>query len=172
MAVRFNLARRKARELLSRAEVTEPPVPVKELARSAGGDIRYEPFRGELSGMRLAQPGGSVIGVNALHPPVRQRFTIAHEIGHLLLHPRDNFHLDKFSPIQFRNQRSSTGEDETEIEANQFAAELLMPEDMVRREVAPLLGRSAEDAIENLARKFQVSVQAMTIRLTTMGLLR
>lgn len=172
MTVRFNLARRKARELLREAGVAEAPIPIEQLAKRAGGEIRYEPFRGELSGMRLAQARGSVIGVNALHARVRQRFTIAHEIGHLLLHPDDRFHLDKSLPIQFRDERSSTGEDEAEVEANQFAAELLMPEDMVRKAVVPWIGRSAEDAIEHLAQTFEVSVQAMTIRLTTLGYLR
>jgi Zn-dependent peptidase ImmA (M78 family) len=172
MAIRFNLARRKARELLKEAGIVEPPIPIEELAKRTKGDIRYEPFRGELSGMRLAQANGSVIGVNALHPRVRQRFTIAHEIGHLLLHPDDAFHLDESLPIQFRDQRSSTGKDETEVEANQFAAELLMPEEMVRRAVVPWIGKSAEDAIEDLAGKFEVSVQAMTIRLTALRFLR
>jgi Zn-dependent peptidase ImmA (M78 family) len=172
MAARFNLSRRKARELLKEAHVVKPPVPVEELATRLGSQIRYEPFRGELSGMRLMQEKGSVIGVNALHPRVRQRFTIAHEIGHLLMHPDDAFHLDKSPPIRCRDERSSTRDDEAEVEANQFAAELLMPEHMVRHEVLPWIGKSAEDAAEDLAQRFEVSVQAITIRLTTLGYLR
>src|SRR5207245_482886 len=99
--------------------------------------------------------------------PNRQRFTIAHEIGHLLLHRGATFHVDEKSPIGFRNDRSSMATDEKEIEANQFAAELLMPRNFLDRDLGGLVEEiEAEEAVDRLARKYQVSVQAMTVRLS------
>lgn len=56
--------------------------------------VRYSPFEGELAGMLVRGDGQIVIGVNSLHPLNRQRFTIAHECGHLLLH-KGEFHVDR-----------------------------------------------------------------------------
>ena len=85
MAARKNLARRKAVELLAAAKVKFPPVPVEQLANFAGAEVHYEPFSGELSGMvHRESKSRAVIGVNALHAPTRQRFTIAHELAHLI----------------------------------------------------------------------------------------
>lgn len=170
MAPRFGLARRKARELLEQAGVETLPVPVEDLARRLEAEVRYEPYDGELSGMHLRRKGRSVIGVNASHPETRQRFTLAHEIGHMILHPDADFHIDDAFPVRFRNARSSTGDDEAEVEANQFAAELLMPEDVLRKHVRALAGSAAvEDAIAELAAKFDVSLEVMTIRLSALG---
>jgi Zn-dependent peptidase ImmA (M78 family) len=108
-----------------------------------------------------------VIGVNKSHAVVRQRFTIAHELGHLLLHAQEDLHVDE--GIWLRNERSSRAEDEREIEANQFAAELLMPTDLVKEAVAgrklDLVNDDDETLIE-LAAKFDVSRQALSFRLS------
>ncbi|MGH9326658.1 MAG: ImmA/IrrE family metallo-endopeptidase, partial [Terriglobia bacterium] len=74
--------------------------------------------------------------------------------------------------IALRSPKSSTGTDEKEIEANQFAAELLMPVDVLSRDILKLRGKmDVETAINKLASKYKVSVQAMTIRLTSLGVL-
>src|SRR6202030_4863019 len=71
-----------------------------------------------------------ISGVNSLQHPNRQRFTIAHECGHLVLH-RDLIthvvHIDKKFPVLRRDDKSATGSERIEIQANQFAAELTMP---------------------------------------------
>ena len=82
--------------------------------------------------MIYVNEGTPIIGVNALHHPNRQRFTIAHECGHLILHKPQitkEVHVDKAlaSPMLMRDSVSAAGVDEMEIEANLFAAELLMP---------------------------------------------
>jgi Zn-dependent peptidase ImmA (M78 family) len=75
--------------------------------------------------------GMPVIFINKNQSQVRQRFSIAHELGHLLLHASSgsqleaSIHLDKHT--FYRNPLSSKGIDEQEKEANRFAAELLMP---------------------------------------------
>ena len=50
--------------------------------------------------------GPSSSGSNGKHAPTRQRFTIAHEIGHVLLHKNEKLHIDEKSPIGFRDQKS------------------------------------------------------------------
>ena len=72
-------------------------------------------------------------GVNSLHAPVRQRFTIAHELGHAVLHAREGIHLDQAFRLRFRDQTSAMAIDPEEIDANSFAAELLMPADELNR---------------------------------------
>jgi Zn-dependent peptidase ImmA (M78 family) len=173
MAVRKILARKKARELLAEAKVKLPPVPVEQLAIFKGADVHYEPFSGELSGMVHRQSSGKhLIGVNALHSATRQRFTIAHELGHLILHQNEQFHVDENSPIGFRTPLSSQATDSDEIEANQFAAELLMPVYLLNAEIAKIPANTGtEDAVEMLAKVFGVSEQAMTFRLSGLGVL-
>lgn len=173
MPPRYAMARRRARQLLAEGGVVSPPVPLERLAEVCSAAIRYEPFEGELSGMVHRRPDGkAVIGVNSMHSANRQRFTIAHELGHLLLHGEDEVHIDEKRPIGRRDELSSQAVDPREIEANQFAAELLMPESLVRGSVAALDPKtSVEEAIDKLARTFDVSPQAMTHRLTNLKIL-
>lgn len=172
MKPRFRLATRKARELLQKAGVVGPPVPVGDLAALAGAEVQYEPFDGELSGMIMRRGGKALIGINTKHSLGLQRFSLAHELGHLLLHRSKAFHLDGKHPIRLRDARSSTGEDIDEVEANQFAAELLMPEAFLARDVKEVAWEEAEVATGKLAERYQVSDQAMSIRLTVLGYLR
>lgn len=158
---------REARKLLETAAVRMPPVPVERIARSLSVRVQYVPFDGDLSGMAHIKNGVPIIGVNALHHPNRQRFTIAHELGHIQLHRRlieTEVHLDQGSLR--RDALAAAGIDPTEIEANSFAAELLMPEALLH---AVLDGRTVDleddEAIGGLARKFKVSEAAMRFRL-------
>ena len=92
--------------------------------------MRFSPFDDELSGMVYIKEGTPIIGVNSLHHPNRQRFTIAHELGHLELHRpmiTSSVHVDKNFPALMRDPRTATGTERIEIDANRFAAELLMP---------------------------------------------
>ena len=175
MTIRYSLARRKARELLERGGIVAPPVPVQDLAAMVGAAIVRKPFEGErMSGMLQRLPGGkAVIGVNSSESATRRRFTIAHELGHLVLHTENDLHVDEHFAIAFRDEVSSKAVDPREIEANQFAAELLMPESMLRRDLenVGVEGRLDEVDIEQLARRYRVSIQAITIRLSRLGVL-
>jgi Zn-dependent peptidase ImmA (M78 family) len=106
--------------------------------------------------------------VNSSHPIQRQRFTIAHEIGHLLLHADENLHVDRNFPIGLRSGISSKSVDANEIEANQFAAALLMPADFIAEDIKPFIGTDVMFAIRKLAQQYRVSEQAMSIRLSTL----
>lgn len=169
MRPRYSLAKRQAAELLARARVRRAPVPVEKLAALLDAEIVLQPFSGEISGIVYRNEDGSaVIGVNSSHSTQRQRFTIAHEIGHLLLHADENLHVDKNFPIGLRDGVSSQSVDENEVEANQFAAALLMPADLIAADIEPLVGTDVLFAIRKLAKRYKVSEQAMSIRLSTL----
>jgi len=158
------------RKLLKDHKVNRPPVPVETLATRLGAKVRYSPFDGDISGMVYRDEDRIIIGVNSLHHTNRQRFTIAHEIGHMLLHKGIEVHVDRAYRVNLRNDMSSSAVDREEIEANRFAAKLLMPEHML---IADLKGQEIdfedERRLERLARRYSVSIQAFTFRLTNLG---
>jgi hypothetical protein len=87
----------------------------------------------------------------------RKRFTVSHEIAHYLLH-RHLFAEGLVDDVMYRSQLST----KQEIEANTLAADLLMPWHLLR----PVINRP----IDELAQMFQVSKQAMNIRLESRGI--
>ncbi len=157
------------RKLLRDLEIEKPPVPVESIARSLGAQIRYSPFEGDISGMVFRDNDQTVIGINSLHHPNRQRFTIAHEIGHFLLHKGTEIHVDRTFRVNLRNDVSSQAVDHDEIEANRFAAQLLMPEFFLKRDLkGQEIDIEKEDDLKLLASKYRVSLQALTFRLTNL----
>jgi len=163
----------KAYQLLAECGITKAPIPVKSLASHVGATIQSEPFKGDdLSGMVFKHQGQIIIGINASHSNNRQRFTMAHELGHVVLHSLDQVHVDKTFPVKLRNERSSQAVDRHEMEANAFAAALLMPEAMLKQDLADESGWETDynDRIEQLANKYEVSHTAMSFRLANLGL--
>ena len=168
-SIRKRTISNRAQSLLADNEVTAPPVPIERIAKSLGAKLRYSPLDEELSGMIYIHEETPIIGVNALHHPNRQRFTIAHECGHLVLHKTQiskEVHIDKDFPMLMRDSVSAAGVDEMEIEANLFAAELLMPKDLLAKALGDEpLDIDDESAVNALARSFKVSSAAMRFRL-------
>lgn len=159
----------RAQELLARLDIKSVPIPVEKIAKALGVQVRFSPFDDELSGMIYVKDGVPIIGVNSLHHPNRQRFTIAHELGHLELHLEmitNNVHVDKNFPVLMRDPKSATGIEKIEIEANQFAAELLMPRKLINQTLAGKQSDIDDDApIEELAKKLRVSKQALEYKI-------
>jgi Zn-dependent peptidase ImmA (M78 family) len=159
----------RARELLSRLGIQATPTPVEKIAKALGAQVRFSPFDDELSGMVYIKEGVPIIGVNSLHHPNRQRFTIAHELGHLELHREmitSAVHVDKNFPALMRDPVAATGTERIEIDANQFAAELLMPRASIEIALAGKTFDIDDDSpIEELAKKFRVSKQALEYRI-------
>lgn len=150
------------------------PVPVEEMVSRLGATLVVETLDPNISGLLFRQGEDKAIGVNASHPQVRQRFTVAHELGHLRLHPGKDLFLDHVR-VNLRDNVSSLGTDREEREANAFAAALLMPPAEVSNEVRRVLDRGgATDSrlIADLAQLFDVSEQAMEFRLVNLGLRR
>lgn len=163
----------RARQLLVRLGIQSTPTPVERIAKALGAQVRFSPFDAELSGMVYIKDGVPIIGVNSLHHSNRQRFTIAHELGHLELHRQmitSNVHVDKKFPALMRDPKSATGTEQIEIEANQFAAELLMPIALIEQALAGKQFDIDDDGpIEELAKKFRVSKQALEYRIRNRG---
>ncbi len=163
---------KQAAKILKKTGIDAAPVPVHLVAQRLGLLVESAPLGDEVSGLLVVDGDMGVIGYNATHPSVRQRFTIAHEVGHYILHRADTtLFIDERYFSAFRDQRSSSGADPKEREANAFAASLLMPTHLVRREIEhQRFDLADEDALSSLAATFQVSVQAMAFRLSNLGL--
>jgi len=160
-----------AREVLAKHGFDKSaPIPVEKLAKAMGAQLRFSPLDDELSGMIFIKDGVPIIGVNALHHPNRQRFTIAHECAHLALH-REHLsgavHVDKQYPVSLnRDATSAEGSDTREIDANRFAAELLMPEHLLEKALADTPADLVDSQpLDDIARKFKVSRQTLEYRL-------
>lgn len=156
--------------LLEKSGIVTPPIDVLAIAHVSNAELRYASLDDSVSGMLIRDKGRTIIGINATHHEVRQRFTIAHELGHLMLHSDQKFYVDHSFAIRMRDGKSSLAVDPDEIEANSFAAELLMPADMLREDIRDLsIDYESDSAISALASRYKVSVQAMTFRLTNLG---
>jgi len=155
---RIGLARNLARKLLNDVGIKEPPISlwkiIKHLQKKySASDLNVISFNfGEkVSGMLVLSDEQATIGYNPSEHWYRRRFTIAHEIGHFLLghtcnksYDDDNFH---------------------ETEANHFAAELLMPIELLKKDC----GNGYN--LENIARRYTVSKEAMCRKLMSANLL-
>jgi Zn-dependent peptidase ImmA (M78 family) len=140
------------------------PVDVEAIARDLGIKIYRESLEPGVYGKLARDPrsaSGYSIYVNSSDSRLRQRFTIAHEIAHFVLH-RD---LVDSEIVDRQLYRSHLG-NKYESQANRFAAGLIMPSELVAEAFQKL---SRDPAV--LARKFQVSTVAMRIRLESLGLL-
>lgn len=159
-------------QILDWLGVVAPPIPIEQIVLALGVRVEaipYEPpmlfdemghmsvnpaaVQNPLSGSASfdSATGMAIIAVNRGENARRQRFTLAHELGHLLLHPLTHHH---------RDTRYQPGTSLWEQQANRFAAEILMPAQMVRL----MTYHSAVDT-EQMARVFDVSPVAMAIRL-------
>ena len=164
-----------AQELLSKAGIDSLPIAPDKVARLLGLDVEPTQLGEDVSGVLIIQGGTGSIGYNAQHSKVRQRFTTAHEIGHYVLHGHEHrLFIDKRYSVYWRDEASSTGERLHEVQANQFAAALLMPKHMLLSELDGIEfdladEEEGEKAIAALAKRFNVSTAAMTYRLLNLG---
>jgi Zn-dependent peptidase ImmA (M78 family) len=168
-------------QLLEEHGIDQPPVPIKEIAEAIGLTVHFKDFEGNnISGFLYRDKESDIIGVNSSHPSTRQRFTIAHEIGHFILHKRDTMRVDRLFTINFRNAVSATATSREEIEANAFAATILMPKKLVIETIGNMFkgtidifsdSEELDQLADQLAKDFMVSKQAMLIRLGKIGIL-
>ena len=121
--------------LLRKYEVDGPAVPIDDIARGEGATIVIKQFNNEISGLLLRNGDSAIIAVEKDQPRARRRFTVAHELGHLLLHQGKELRVDTKFRVNLRSPKSSTAEDVEEIESNAFAAALLMPEAFLKKDL-------------------------------------
>ncbi len=163
----------KANELLKSLEINELPIPIDRIADLLNVQVLSYDLGEGVSGVLVVNNNVGTIGLNPNHSNVRKRFTIAHELGHFLLHnkTKDSLFVDKEYKVHFRNHASSSGEIKNEQEANAFAAALLMPKDMLVEIIDNyIIDIEDESTINNLADIFGVSPMAMTYRLINLNL--
>lgn len=156
---------------MSAGEISVPIDPSK-VALYLGARVVEKDFSEDLSGVLMRKGESATIAVSRSDGPLRQRFTIAHECGHLSLKHKGEVFIDK-QVVNRRDANSSLAIDDQEIEANQFAASLLMPRDKVVQYLDQLLNvhKSRSVLIELSANKFRVSKPAMEFRLVNLGLI-
>jgi len=143
-----------------RSYQSSPPVDVKKMAEDLGlkiFDFDQMPMgaSGKLYPDQKSAAGWS-IGVNVSDTYTRKRFTIAHEIAHFLLHSKDIRGGVIDDPL-YRSEYLSGAQ---ETQANKFAADILMPYALLQQ-----MAQKGIVQIDELARRFGVSTQAMSIRL-------
>jgi len=160
------------KRLLDECAQGAAPVDVARIAQHLGLIVREAPFDADMSGFLYQDGAQAVVGINQAHSTVRKRFTLAHECGHYVLHQKNTTYVDRNSgpTVLLRDRNSAQGKDRKEVEANGFAAELLMPVHFIERDIARLKDvQDGDEIIMKLARKYEVSAQAMTIRLMKLG---
>jgi Zn-dependent peptidase ImmA (M78 family) len=163
MARSIEAAVRAAKKILKETP-QKPPIDVEAIAAAFGLRVDYQFFEDSLSGMFVREH--NIIAVNKRHARVRQRFTIAHELGHALLHAKQaSLFVDDVQALRRDGSHSLE-----EVEANRFAAELLMPEESVRQLVKQRYDLYDEAFMNQLARLFDVSSQAFSTRLVSLRL--
>lgn len=154
-------AKRDAERILKRAWVSHHfPVDPVRIARALGLEVVDVELDGNVAGAIVKDPGRDpIILVNKTDSANRKRFTVSHEIGHFVRHADD-----EFGYVDRRDNLSSTGLSADEMYANAFAANLLMPEDEVKR-------LNNDDVTDfEMALRFGVSRDAMAVRLSTLGI--
>jgi Zn-dependent peptidase ImmA (M78 family) len=157
--------------ILRKLEVDAPPVPVDHVAQQCGAELRYAPYEGEMSGLLLNDGERIIIGLNSRDAKVRQRFAIAHELGHLALHGDKKLHVDRtFSSV--RGRGASIRTDPVESSANDFAIGLLVPPSMITSDLkGKKLDYSNGEMLGGLAERYKVGLEVMTYRLMKLNAL-
>jgi len=152
-------ARQLARTVIGRIAAPYPPVMIRDVVAFIKKDTSLTvyswSFSAKISGILAQTKAGSNIAYNNSHHRHRQRFTVAHEIGHCLLG-----HTCSGADYNFKSK------DPREVEANQFASELLMPLQNLKDAC-----KTGID-VEQLATTFDVSKESMWYKLMDSNLIK
>lgn len=140
------------------------PVRLSELAKALGVRVKAATLAPGISGEIRPEDGGFVIRINRHDPAKRQRFSVAHELAHFLLHS-DQIGNGIEDDVLYRSSLS----DRREAQANRLAADILMPDDLVRQQVEAAHEKGVGDLVLFLAEEFAVSESAMRIKLDQLG---
>lgn len=158
-SARIGFVRKKARQIIKDAKVSSPPVIIRKIIDFLGKefdiDIIKTDFKGEYDGITVTIGGSHTVGFDENSPINRKRFSIAHELGHIVLgHTNTNNSDYDYDSKNYR-----------EIEANEFAAELLVPYEFLKKDVAQ------GTPVKDLVSKYYVSEQMLWNRIRECKLL-
>ena len=163
----YEQVKKQAETMLKRFSMESSPVNIERIVKELGIEIGYAPSA-KYSGMLIRKSDGKVLmGINNSESTGRMRFTIAHELGHFILFPKENVNID------YRNKEYSSKKPKKEKIADFFAANLLMPESFVQMDFKQVTsdGIFFENNLIQLADKYKVSVEAMRYRLINLKLI-
>jgi len=146
-----------ARSLYKFTNIATAPIALEPILEALGIELGEDDFT-ELSGLAFKLPEIKLIVVNRLLPPERKRFTIAHELAHIVMPHKGGYQLC----FPGKNPRM-------EKSADRFAAELLMPETLIKK-LWERYRDNEEYRVDVMAEKFEVSKSAMAIRIRQLGL--
>ncbi|GJL43869.1 ImmA/IrrE family metallo-endopeptidase [Enterobacter chengduensis] len=136
------------------------PIAVGAIAKELGIIVKRSTLAAGISGEIKEEDGNVVIRVNRHDVKERQRFTLAHEIAHFLLH-RDRIGDGITDDILYRSKLS----DFMEVQANRLAADILMPGHLIQPKLKEFTELRDEEKYEKLADIAEVSTTAIKIRL-------
>lgn len=136
------------------------PIAVGAIAKALGITVKRSTLAAGISGEIKEEDGNVVIRVNRHDVKERQRFTLAHEIAHFLLH-RDRIGDGITDDILYRSKLS----DFMEVQANRLAADILMPGHLIQPKLKEFAELRDEEKYEKLADMAEVSTTAIKIRL-------
>lgn len=139
--------------------VSDGRVNIEDFIRKEGLTILFdENLTASQSGYLKKGDTDWIIGINSKHNKKRQRFTMAHEFAHYILHRPDNIYFE--DEIFFRDSNITS----IEYAANEFASKLIMPEEFIRETIS-----KGKTSLEMLAEMLDVSVLAIKNRVISLG---
>lgn len=164
-----------ANDILESYDISKSPVDPVIIANKLGIKvyaIKFDTFDGDkVSGAITKDETGKIeILVNENDSEDRKRFTIAHELGHYFLHMKNT---PKYERVDMHRSTACTTNVPQEIEANTFAAALLMDKDTIYKKFksAREFGLSNMECVRYLSNLFKVSKSAMEYRLKNLGII-
>lgn len=152
-------ARLDAAKVLAETWAAGIPIDPERIAAHLNITVTRLPLEPGVSGMLRVEPDWAEIFVNSDDTPARQRFTIAHEIGHY--HERTSRGMADFNVIDYR---STENYNLHEFYADEFAASLLMPRQPLTQAINEGL------TLPLIAARFDVSLAAAKMRVDRLGL--
>jgi Zn-dependent peptidase ImmA (M78 family) len=153
----YSIAERQATRLLLRADIQTAPVPTEIISGLPFVQVEIRPLTAASGGTKWIKPRWIIL-LNSYEPAARQRFSLAHEFKHLLDHP--------YRRTAYGTLATPTSKHAVEQLCDYFAACVLMPRPWVK-----VAWASGLQDVVALARHFDVSPQAMQIRLLQLGLM-
>lgn len=167
ISLRNRISAKKASQIVDSLKLSSPPIVLRDVIKHLHEVMGYKFFVDKIN-LKDTYSGqivisGMNVGIlyNQNHTQVRQRFTVAHELGHLILSNGQKMEtMDEIVDLTTKSR--------AEVEANNFAAELLMPTKLLRT----ILKQGPIGSVEALAKQFDVSTEAMWYQITKSNLLK
>lgn len=161
--IHSKVAREKADNIIEMFFIDEAPIDVFGIAEKLGFIVDKVDLPNEIPAKIEAHEDIKVIFINKNHSLTRQRFSVGHELGHYLS-GHENFNIETRIGV-VDDKKYLNPQYQQEYEADDFAAELLMPKKILKIDVL-----ENKLTLQELVEKYEVSEQAMTIQLVNLKL--